>query len=417
MSGPSSAQAVHACETARMLRRAASTALFFVVTLVSAVASADPEKLKVVVPEKDNLQYMTFWVAKAGGFFLKRGIDIEMVVAPHPAKAESMFDSGEGDAAVLPPPMFLRMVAGKKPVVLVATLLRNDPINLVVRKEVMEERKLSPDMPLAERMKGIKGMKIGVAPHPPARLRALLATQGMTDKDIEMVVILGKEQNTAFHDKKVDALYAHTPYLEKAIVADQGVVLINQSGGEVKELSHRLIHGFVFRKSVYEGRNHIALAAVQALADAQKLIHSSKQQTVTALAKEYPTRPTKELETIVDLYQQAIPDTPDVRVEDIAPALDLFPEAVPKPDLAGMDFAPFVATDLAVKARETGDGGRAGRMIVMVIGSLMAVVSILFILKNRKSIGQPDDKKDDEKKPDAVKAETKKEEKAEEGDA
>lgn len=397
-----------------MLRRAATIALFLVVTLVSAVASADPEKLKVIVPEKDNLQYMTFWVAKAGGFFQKRGIDIEMVVAPQPAKAESMFAT-EGDAAVLPPPMFLRMVAAKKPIVVVATLLRNDPINLVVRKEVMEERKLSPDMPLAERMKGIKGMKIGVAPHPPARLRALLATQGMTDADIEMVVILGKEQNTAFHDKKVDALYAHTPYLEKAIVADQGVVLINQSGGEVKELSHRLIHGFVLRKSVLEGRSHIALAAVQALADAQKLIHSSKEQTVAALATEYLTRSKQELETIVGLYQQAIPETPDVRIEDLAPALELFPEGVPKPELAGIDLAPFVATDLAVKARETGDAGKAGRMIVMVIGSLLAVVSILFILKNRKSIGQPDEKKE-EKKPEATKAETKKEEK-DEGDA
>jgi len=377
-----------------MLRRALAFALFFLVTLASAVASADPEKLKVVVPEKDNLQYMTFWVAKAGGFFQKRGIDLEMVVTPQPAKAESMFAT-DGDAAVLPPPMFLRMVAAKKPVVVVATLLRNDPINLVVRKEVMQERKLSPDMPIAERMKGIKGMKIGVAPHPPARLRALLATQGMTDNDIEMVVILGKEQNTAFHDKKVDALYAHTPYLEKAIVADEGVVLINQSGGEVKELSHRLIHGFVFRKSVYDGRNHIALAAVQALADAQKLIHSNKPETVAALAKEYPGRSTKELEVIVDLYQKAIPETPDVHVEDIAPALELFPEGVPKPELAGIDLAPFVATDIAAKARATGDGGRAGRMIVMVIGSLMAVVSILFILRNRKSVGQSDEKKEE----------------------
>ncbi|MBS2012781.1 MAG: ABC transporter substrate-binding protein [Deltaproteobacteria bacterium] len=368
-----------------MPRRLASFVLFVFLLAGARRAAAEPEKLKVLVPEKDNLQYMTFWVAKGGGFFQKRGIDLEMVVAPQPAKAETMFDGGEGDAAVLPPPMFLRMVAAKKPIVLVASLLRNDPINLVVRREVMEERKLTPEMPLAERMKGIKGMKIGIAPHPPARLRALLATQGMTvEKDIEMVVLPGREQNSAFHDKKVDALYAHTPFLEKAIVADDGVVLINQSAGEVKELSHRLIHGFVVRKAVHEGRQHIALAAVQALADAQTLVHTNKPQAVAALQKEHPGRSKKELEVIVDLYEKAIPETPDVRVEDIPPALDLFPEAVPKPDLAGIDLAPFVAKDLAVKARE-GDGGRAGRMIVIVLGSLVAVASVLFMLLGRKS--------------------------------
>lgn len=377
-----------------MLRRAVAFALFSIVTLLAPPASADPEKLKVVVPEKENLQYMTFWVAKGGGFFLKHGIDLEMIVAPQPAKAETMFDGGEGDAAVLPPPMYLRMVAAKKPVVLVATLLRNDPIDLVVHKQVLEDRKLTPQMPIADRIKGLKGMKIGIAPHPPARLRALLATQGMsTDKDIDMVVINGKEQNAAFHDKKVDALYAHTPYLERAIVADDGVILINQSAGEVPELAHRLIHGFVVRKAVHEGRNHIVIAAVQALADAQRLVHTSKKDAVAALAKEFPTRPRKELETIVDIYERAIPESPDVRVEDIAPALELFPEGVPKPELAGIDLAPFVATDIAAKARG-GDGGRAGRMIVIVIGSLVAVASLLFILKNRKKDDEPKKEKD-----------------------
>ena len=138
-----------------MSRRLVPLVVFLLLLASARRASAEPEKLKVLVPEKDNLQYMTFWVAKGGGFFQKRGIDLEMVVSPHPAKAETMFDGGEGDAAVLPPPMFLRMVAAKKPIVLVATLLRNDPINLVVRREVLEERKLSPEMPLAEMMKGI----------------------------------------------------------------------------------------------------------------------------------------------------------------------------------------------------------------------------------------------------------------------
>ncbi len=365
------------------MRRVLVLLLALFVASIARRASADNEKLKVLVPEKENLQYMTFSIAKSGGFFAKNGIDLEMVVAPVPAKAESMFEAGETDAAVLPPPMYLRLVANKRPIVIVASLLRNDPIDLVVRPEVMQARKLSPTMPTADKIKALKGMKIGIAPHPPARLRALLATQGMdAEKDVEMVVILGKEQNAAFHDKKVEALYAHTPYLERAITQDGAVVFVNQSGGEVKELAHRLIHGFVFRKDIYVGREHVVIGAVKALAEAQALVHRSRPEAVAMLAKEYPTRSKNELETIVDLYEPAIPDAPDVHIEDLAPSLDLFPEGVPKPDLSGIDLKPFVATEIAAKTRPSA-GGKSTRMIVIVIAALVALVSVAVMLKGR----------------------------------
>src|SRR4051794_21195045 len=101
-------------------------------TLAPSAASAG-ERLTVLVPSDDNLQYMSFWVAKAGGYFAREGIDIETVNAPSPQQTEVMFERGEGEAALLAPPMYLRFIAAKMPLVLIANLLRNDPIDLVVR--------------------------------------------------------------------------------------------------------------------------------------------------------------------------------------------------------------------------------------------------------------------------------------------
>lgn len=346
------------------------------------------EPLKVLLPDKENLQFMSFWVAKGGGFFAREGIELEIVTAEHPTKAESMFVEGAADAAVLPPPMYLRLIAEKKPVVIVASLLRNDPIDLVVRRDVLEARRLTREMPLAARVHGMEKLRIGVAPHPVARLRALLATQGMTEKDVELVILRGPDQNAAFEDKRVDALYAHTPFLERAILNDGGIVLIEPSSGEVKELAAPMVHGFAFHKSVYAARTPVVLAAVRALAAAQKSIHSSQKEAVDALARELPSRDRRELETIVRLYEPAIPVAPDVHAEDLAPALALFPEGMPKPDLTGIDLAPFVAASVARAARAD-DGGQRARWIVIGVGIAVVLGIILAVRSGRRPPGEP----------------------------
>jgi ABC-type nitrate/sulfonate/bicarbonate transport system substrate-binding protein len=233
-------------------------------------------------------------------------------------------------------------------------------------------------------MRGLAGMKIGVAPHLPGRLRALLATEGLdADKDIEQTVLLGKLQNPAFHDKKVDALFAHTPYLEKAIVEDDAVVLIDPARGEVKGLATRLVHAFAFTRAAHDTRRPAVMAAVRAIAAAQKSIHASPESAVDALAREHPSRSRKELEALVRIYEPAIPEIPDVQIEDLAPALALLPEGVDRPALAGIELKPFVASDLAPKVRED-EGGRRTQWIVGAV-VLIALVGGAIALRGRKS--------------------------------
>src|SRR5260370_23676123 len=103
-----------------------------VLTLAASMTPARAsERVRVLVPDEGNLQYASFWVAKAGGHFAREGIDVDVVVPPGPQQTVAFFSKPDVDAAVLPPPMFLTLVAAKEPVVLVANLLRHDPIDLV----------------------------------------------------------------------------------------------------------------------------------------------------------------------------------------------------------------------------------------------------------------------------------------------
>src|SRR5439155_20024004 len=141
--------------------------------------------------------------------------DVTLRVAPTPGEVVDLLQPDAEQVAVLPPPVYLQLIADHFSLRIVANLLQNDPINLLVRRDLAVARSLSPDAPVADRLRALAGMRIGVAPGPIARLRALYRAYGLdADKLLTIVPLMGQEQNEAFASGNVDALYSHTPYLE-----------------------------------------------------------------------------------------------------------------------------------------------------------------------------------------------------------
>ncbi len=312
---------------------------------------ASAETVRVIVSEH-SLQFMSFWIALGAGFFKEEGLDVRVVMPPQAGEAGQFLLQGRGEVAVLPPPIYLDLIGQEQPILVFATLLQKDPINLIVRKEVAEARTLSPATPLVERLKGVQGLKVGVAPGPPPRLRALFASVGMdADRDIQMITIPGEEQNQAFAENRVDALYAHTPYLEKALVEQGAVLLVNQSRGEVPELNLRGIHSLVTTRTFATAKPQVVLALTRGVYRAQKLVHADQKAAVDALfASGLPGLERKKVETIVAIYEPAIPQTPDVSSEGMKRMLELWPAQRTPPDLSKTNFADYVAPQFARQA-------------------------------------------------------------------
>ena len=358
-----------------------SSALLFMLALTAPASAL--ETVRVLVPDKGNLQYTSFWLADGAGYFKDEGYAVELVAPPGPPQTESWFEEHKADVAVLPPPVYASLIAHKIPVVLVANLLTNDPIDLVVRRSVMEQRKLSADMPLKAKLEGLRGIKLGIAPHPPARLKVLYASVGLdATKDVEQVILHGKEQNEAFRAGKVDALYAHTPFVERALVHDDAVMLVNQSGGEVPALAHRQIHALAVRKDFLALHEPTARALVRAIAKAEDLVHHDPNAAATILKRVFPDRDGAEIDLLVKLYEPAIPATPAVHADMIPNAVELFPAEKPKPDLANVDLGQYVA-DLSPPPAST---TRGVRFITLAVLAVLVVAAVAYTrLRKRTS--------------------------------
>lgn len=316
------------------------------------LALAQPNTFRVALPNDHNLQWLNFWVAQGAGYFNDENLDVQIVVPPMPAAAGRFMVRGKAEAAILPRPLLFEAISSGEPIVAIANLLENDPVNLVLDKQTAERLKIGADTPLSERLEALRGLKIGVAPGPLPRLRVLFESVGLdADSHVELVMLNGTAQNQTLGNGGVAALYTHTPYLETALTDQQAVLLVNQSAGEVLALADRQIQSVVTSRDNLASRPDELGAFVRALYRAQKLIASDPEATLRAvLASEARLEAPAALEVLIAVYASAVPSTPQVFSERLAKELLLLPSHRPPPDLSGIDLQDHVDNRFALEA-------------------------------------------------------------------
>jgi NitT/TauT family transport system substrate-binding protein len=315
-----------------------------VVATALSVNVAFAQAIRVGIPERNNLQYMSFWIAQGAGFFAAEGLDIEIVVPDAANMSGMILMQRRVDVALLQPPVYLGLIAEQHPFVLFANLLANDPINLIVRSDVAAKLKLDPRAPLADRLRALKGLRIGVAPEPPRRMRILFAEAGMNaDQDVQIVIRRAEDQIEALTTNLVDALYTHSPSLEDALVRLGAVLIVNQSGGEVAPLRDGQIHALAATREYAAAHPDVIRKITRAIARAQELLHKDPTAAVTALTSAGITAPTPQhLKTTVNLYRPAVPMTPRVSAAAIERNANRYPARPTMPDFTKVKAADFI---------------------------------------------------------------------------
>jgi ABC-type nitrate/sulfonate/bicarbonate transport system substrate-binding protein len=313
--------------------RAVLTLLVSSALLWAVPASGGPRQVQVLVPSRDNLQFVTFWVARRAGCFARQQIETELVIPVTTRAVIPAMLSAEASVAVMPPPSLLEALAAGADVVAVANLLRNESANLVVRRDVIERRALAESATPRERLERLRGIRIGVAPGPVTRLRRLLDHFSLGDDHFEVVVVRGPEQNEAIEAGRVDGLLCHTPYLERALLYANAEVVLDLVGGEIRELVQPQIHSLVVQRSLIESNRGLVDKLVRAVRCGAEAARQT-ERAAEWLQQEFPSRKPKEIALFARLYQTAIPETVSVSVSGLRAMLERSPASHSRPDLA-----------------------------------------------------------------------------------
>ena len=126
----------------------------------------------------------------------------------------------------------------------------------------------------------------------------------------------------------------------------------NQSAGEVPELNDRQIHTLVTTQNYAVSNPEVLVAMTKAVFRAQQLIHSDLEATVDAIrSSDVVLQEPDGVETILAIYEPAIPYSPEVSLEGALLELELFyPAHLTPPDISAEEMEAHVDNQFAEQA-------------------------------------------------------------------
>ena len=160
-----------------MIRKLASTATVLL-GLLSAGPAFSADKLTVLLEWFVNPDHAPMVVAQSQGYFADAGLDVELVPPADPSAVPRLVSAKQADIGVhYQPNLYLDHQAGL-PLVRFGTLVET-PLNTVT---------VLADGPIKS-LKDLKGKKVGfsVSGFEDAMLKRMLQSEGLSDKDVELI--------------------------------------------------------------------------------------------------------------------------------------------------------------------------------------------------------------------------------------
>lgn len=274
-----------------MKRPILSVAATAVLSLLFAVPRAGAQPLKTV---KLTLPVVAIsmtpvYLAQAKGYFAEEGLNVEMTTTQGGGPDIRAVIAGEADFSFTTGDNVILAFQEGKPLVMVMSGLQRLFINWAIHKETAKAKGITENSPLAEKLKALKGLTVGVTN--PGALTAHLAAFTtrkagyLPQEDVKIIAIgAGPTWIAALENRKVDLALTAPPVPETAIQRGFAIMFINNTKGEDPSVSEFLMENLVARPDTVKKDPDLVRRMVRALVKANKwALSSTPEQVADAL--------------------------------------------------------------------------------------------------------------------------------------
>ncbi len=243
-------------------------------------ALAQKPKFSIVVAGFSSWFYLQQHVAIGAGFYQEEGLEPDVVDTNSGTRQAAAVMGGTGEIGQFSFPHVIKSAAKGGGLVAIGSGYDAYPIQLVLGKAVAEKLGITPAMPLDERVKRIKGLKIAIS-SPGAStdlfMRTLLVVRGMDpDKDVSLQPVgSGAPQYSALEAGAVDGFAFGSPFTSMAIDKGFAVMVADPMKNEVPEFDGAPYQIVATSRETLKTKPEILLKGLRALAKAQKLIQEN----------------------------------------------------------------------------------------------------------------------------------------------
>ena len=235
---------------------------------------ASAEKVRVTTPV-ETMSETALYIAKDKGFFAAEGLEVEVIVTGGSGPDVQALLAGEVQFSYTPGTFAIRALHQGKPIQAVMTALNRCIINVAMHKEVAQARGIGPHTPVEEKLKALKGLKLGAT-----RVGALtydLAYYFARKVGLEPqkdLTILGMGAGGALiaglEQRKIDAFLTATPVPETAVQRGHAILLVNNARGEFPDLKEFLMINVLVRPEFAKQNPELVRRMVRALVRANQ---------------------------------------------------------------------------------------------------------------------------------------------------
>lgn len=284
------------------------------------VGRAEAAPVKVQMAQAlDSLDFLALYLARHFNYFAEEGIDLEVVVMSG-GGGPNIQAVISGNAQFTPTGVLTMLPAVRQdqPLLIVGALFNALAANVALRTEVAKAKSITAQSPLEQKYKALRGLTLGVT-RPGALtdhvMRYIVARAGLVaGKDVQLVGVgTGQAALAALEQAKVDGVVHLSPVPEQAVHNGTGVMLFNNSAGEIPELRDFLGLGLVTTKDYASKNPEVVRKVNRALARAGRWVLDHKPAETAAILQRYiPGVQPEVLTAVVQANLRGV--SPDVKI-------------------------------------------------------------------------------------------------------
>jgi NitT/TauT family transport system substrate-binding protein len=184
----------------------------------------------------------------------------------------------------------LAAIAKRQPIQIFAAITTEPTVSVVLKKKIATDKGLTDQSALADKIKALKGLKIGITSPgsgTDTSLRWALLSVGLDpDRDVE-IVASGSAQNelAAFGQGQIDAFSQVSPWVEQGIAKQDGFMVVSFPRGDAPEQKGRLSFALAALKDTMDKNPELMTSITRATWRGLKLIQEQPDEA-KRIAKE-----------------------------------------------------------------------------------------------------------------------------------
>jgi ABC-type nitrate/sulfonate/bicarbonate transport system substrate-binding protein len=237
-----------------------------------------------------SLAYIQSYVANQNGYFQQAGLTAQIIDTGGGGPDVQLVLGGRAEMTVNDGAQILPALQQGQKLVCVLSLLDRSIVNATISKAAAEKIGLTEGMPFDQRIKRLKGLKIGVT-----RAGALtwqqarfnLVSTGLDpDKDAQVVAVGGPPALAAALDNgAIDVIYISMPIGEKLIQEGKALSFVNNARGEDPKLAKFVMEALWTTPDYLAANRPVVEAAVSAYKKASDFVRRASPEEIVAALK------------------------------------------------------------------------------------------------------------------------------------